>query len=353
MSQKNISTIHLFKKMKYTSTLRQNIKVAKDPMELYLIGYLQEFHFKKINREKYKLIDNFSNRSIDFELIKKAFPDDRDLRIFLTKTINQFKSHTLQTIPWEKYDDLALRFFKKVPWRQKSEKLCIDFIKTTKYIDTNAYKSIPKPVLKKSKPLVRLLLSRFKKAKDRSFIINSLVLDTFEAHKKLWTSNSKYFVLWLKYRDDPNPYNLINYYELPSQPFKTRQWFCKDFAKFNFFPEELKKSKEIIRAIIPTIERYITFTDLDKHPRTYSGSPRNPRVCNEYINHYSDFFKTLDKDLLMSLSYTEAISMLNIIEIAHKNNIFINTFTYAFLKRCIEDRKNSLLAMAHIKLKKK
>ena len=220
--------------MKYTSTLRQNIKVAKDLRELYLIGYLQELHFNKYNREKYQLIDSLSSWSIDFKLIKKAFPDDADLKIFLLKTISRFKSHTLKTIPWEKYDDLALKFFKKVPWRQKSEKLCIDFINTTKSIDISVYRSIPKPILKKSEPLIRLLLSRCKKEDYKSFIVNSLFLDTYEANKKLWTSNSKYFVLWLEHRDDTNPYNMTNEWEFSSQPFNSRHWMVKDFAKFNF-----------------------------------------------------------------------------------------------------------------------
>ena len=330
--------------MKYTSTLRQNIKVAKDPRELYLIGYLQELHFNKYNREKYQLIDSLSSWSIDFKLIKKAFPDDADLKIFLSKTISRFKSHTLKTIPWENYDDLALKFFKKVPWRQKSEKLCIDFIKTTKSIDISVYRSIPKPILKKSEPLIRLLLSRCKKEDYKSFLVNSLFLDTYEAHKKLWTSNSKYFVLWLEHRDDSNPYNMTSECEFSSQPFESRHWMLKDFAKFNFFPEELKKSKKIIRAIIPTIERLITIPGKDRAIAI--------QVLPAYLKNYSDFFKMLDKDLLMSLNHTEAISIMNIIEIAHKNNIFIDTFTYAFLKRCIEDRKNSLLARAHIKLKR-
>ena len=336
--------------MKYTSTLRQNIKVAKDLRELYLIGYLQELHFNKYNREKYQLIDSLSSWSIDFKLIKKAFPDDADLKIFLLKTISRFKSHTLKTIPWEKYDDLALKFFKKVPWRQKSEKLCIDFINTTKSIDISVYRSIPKPILKKSEPLIRLLLSRCKKEDYKSFIVNSLFLDTYEANKKLWTSNSKYFVLWLEHRDDTNPCNMTNEWEFSSQPFNSRHWMVKDFAKFNFFPEELKKSKKIIRAIIPTIERYITFPGKDRAPKILQLDKK--QLIHEYLKNYSDFFKMLDKDLLMSLNHTEAISIMNIIEIAHKNNIFIDTFTYAFLKRCIEDRKNSLLAKAHMKLKR-
>ena len=56
---------------------------AKDLRELYLIGYLQELHFNKYNREKYQLIDSLSSWSLDFKLIKKAFPDDADLKIFL------------------------------------------------------------------------------------------------------------------------------------------------------------------------------------------------------------------------------------------------------------------------------
>ena len=195
-----------------------------------------------------------------------------------------------------------------------------------------------------------MLLSRCKKEDYKSFIVNSLFLDTYEANKKLWTSNSKYFVLWLEHRDDTNPYNMTNEWEFSSQPFNSRHWMVKDFAKFNFFPEELKKSKKIIRAIIPTIERYITFPGTDRAPKILQLDKK--QLIHEYLKNYSDFFKMLDKDLLMSLNHTEAISIMNIIEIAHKNNIFIDTFTYAFLKRCIEDRKNSLLAKAHMKLKR-
>ena len=82
--------------MKYTSTLRQNIKIAKNPHELYLIGCLQELDFnsKEHPKEHFSALDRFSDWSIDYKLLKKAFPVERDLRNFIDDFMYQFKGHT-------------------------------------------------------------------------------------------------------------------------------------------------------------------------------------------------------------------------------------------------------------------
>ena len=77
--------------MKYTSTLRKNIKIAKNPHELYLIGCLQELDFnsKEHPKEHFSALDRFSDWSIDYKLLKKAFPIERDLHNFIDDFIRK------------------------------------------------------------------------------------------------------------------------------------------------------------------------------------------------------------------------------------------------------------------------
>tara|TARA_B100000683_G_scaffold107063_1_gene105326 strand:- start:453 stop:1517 length:1065 start_codon:yes stop_codon:yes gene_type:complete len=328
--------------MKYTSTLRQNIKIAKNPHELYLIGCLQELDFnsKEHPKEHFSALDRFSDWSIDYKLLKKAFPVERDLRNFIDDFMYQFKGHTKNSIPWEKYPDLEIKYFKIIPNKAKSKETTIKYIKSKKNIYKPDYSRIPKSVLKNSNIALRLVLSKVH-IQSGTYIssgfelVSMIFADTYEGNEEVWTENKfKFFLMWIENRHDRNIFNSV---------------YAKDFSKqspiwgFNSFPEKAKKSIAVRRAMLPKIKSLVTFK------KKYTKLEIKENLLHNLESH-SDFFTSLDKNFLLSLSFSEADDIQAIASNLNSNRVYIDTLMFAFIKKWSQKRKDMWNVQARKKL---
>ena len=328
--------------MKYTSTLRQNIKIAKNPHELYLIGCLQELDFnsKEHPKEHFSALDRFSDWSIDYKLLKKAFPIERDLHNFIDDFMYQFKGHTKNSIPWEKYPDLEIKYFKIIPNKAKSKEITIKYIKSKKNINKSDYSRIPKAILKNSDIALRLVLSKVHIQRGTylssgSELVSMIFADTYEGNEEVWTDNEwKFFLMWIENRQDRNIFNSV---------------YAKDFSKqspiwgFNSFPEKAKKSIAVRRAMLPKIKSLVTFK------KKYKKSEIKKNLLYNLVPH-SDFFTSLDKDFLLSLSYSEADDIQAVATNLNSNGVYIETLMLAFIRKWSQKRKDMWSVQARKKL---
>ena len=92
--------------MKYNSILKQDIKAAKDPDELFLIHFLRDFKEQKKQKKDLVILQDLMKDSINFKLLQKAFPKEKDLEDFLEFSITKLKPYTKNSIPWDNFPKL-------------------------------------------------------------------------------------------------------------------------------------------------------------------------------------------------------------------------------------------------------
>lgn len=311
--------------MKYNSILKQDIKAAKDPDELFLIHFLRDFKERKKQKKDLVILQDLMKNSINFKLLQKAFPKEKDLEDFLEFSITKLKPYLKNSIPWDNFPKLLDKCFRYIPSKYRTENACLKYIKEMEKINCHSYNLIPKKILRESKPLINLFLYRIQKQEliyGRSYLVNSIFADTYEANKELWCDDDANFLLYLHFRVEAHRFHFNKYWTLPSHPF--------DYDKFstfgfNSFPKKIQKSKRIRRALIPNLKDLTINEDV-----ALSGSEKEHIA--DHWNTHTDYLNHIDGDFIASLNQAEAEDILEIVIKLHSLGILINTFTLAFIQ---------------------
>tara|TARA_B100000242_G_scaffold294119_1_gene274928 strand:+ start:10171 stop:11256 length:1086 start_codon:yes stop_codon:yes gene_type:complete len=332
--------------MKKSKNLKRNIELANDINELYIIGLLQDSFFKAESLKSFSHINAIASNTIDFNTIQKAFPNNNDAELFIKKTVSSFNLDTKKSIPWEDYDELAQSCFKYIPSESKSEKLCLNFIRklgsSHSGLYSHTYNLLPKRVLRTSAQLVRLILKKLLNENskihgvihDRVYVLNALFIDTFIEHESIWTRGNKYLSFYLKYRREYNPYNSYDYYENqnsfkrhPQYPYNYHHMRRRKLG-FNILPKKAQESRKIQRLFIPILRELTTF-----------DFPHDSQFVDSNLEMHSEFFKYIDKELIRSLHPATANELLDIVKQCYANNYHFETFSFAYMKKLIEEQK--------------
>ena len=311
--------------MKYNSILKQDIKAAKDPDELFLIHFLRDFKERKKQKKDLVILQDLMKNSINFKLLQKAFPKEKDLEDFLEFSITKLKPYLKNSIPWDNFPKLLDKCFRYIPSKYRTENVCLKYIREMEKINCHSYNLIPKKILRESKPLINLFLYRIQKQEliyGRSYLVNSIFADTYEANKELWCDDDANFLLYLHFRVEAHRFHFNKYWTLPSHPF--------DYDKFstfgfNSFPKKIQKSKRIRRALIPNLKDLTINEDV-----ALSGSEKE--YIADHWNTHTDYLNHIDSDFIASLNQAEAEDILDIVIKLHSLGILINTFTLAFIQ---------------------
>jgi len=313
--------------MKYNSILKQDIKAAKDPDELFLIHFLRDFKERKKQKKDLVILQDLMKNSINFKLLQKAFPKEKDLEDFLEFSITKLKPYLKNSIPWDNFPKLLDKCFRYIPSKYRTENACRKYIKEIEEINCYSYNLIPKKILRESKPLIILFLYRIKKQREGkgiygiAYLVNSIFADTYEANKELWCDDDANFLLYLHFRVEAHRFHFNKYWTLPSHPF--------DYDKFstfgfNSFPKKIQKSKRMRRALIPNLKDLTINEDV-----ALSGSEKE--YIADHWNTHTDYLNHIDSDFIASLNQAEAEDILDIVIKLHSLEILINTFTLAFI----------------------
>ena len=257
---------------------------------------------------------------INFDLMKKAFKERKDLINFIEFGLHTFTMKVKKTIPWDDFfGEHKDKIFPFLPAENRTEEACFKWIKGIKNIKISSFNIIPKGVLKKlcqdNKEFRDLLLSVLMN-QDKWDVNDNLLHNLFEwsfrKDRSYWEDESK-FLFYLEIMLEQGESALI--------------------AGFNIYPRMIKKSAKIQQAILPSLHCLQDNLNFLYCECNYDDSEVKQEL-KTYFDKHSDFFSSINIEFFESLDNEDMSSFLEIIQVLeHHKMDYYTPLQLAFFKK--------------------
>ena len=257
---------------------------------------------------------------INFDLMKKAFIERKDLINFIEFGLNTFTMKVKKTIPWDDFfGEQKDKIFPFLPAEYRTEEACFKWIKGIKNIKISSFNIIPKKVLKKlcqdNKEFCDLLLSvlmnQDKFDVDENFL-NNFFEWSFRKNQSYWEDESK-FLFYLEIMQVQAVPELV--------------------TGFNDYPRMIKNSARIQKAILPSLHYLLDSINDIYCECSYDDSESKQEIKASLDNH-SDFFSCINIEFFEKLDKEDMCNFLEIIQVLEYHEIdYFTSLQLAFFKK--------------------